>query len=70
MAAGALRALHDEQHFGGQLTHAEHVLCAVPMQELGRRVRTCAWVKSELPGSPALDALQLWGAMLANTRWR
>jgi hypothetical protein len=34
------------------------------LQVLGRRVRGSLWDLRELPASPALCALRLWGAML------
>lgn len=43
-------------------SHARPLLFA--LQALGRRVRGCVWSLQELPASPALAALRLWGAML------
>ncbi|KAI7841821.1 hypothetical protein COHA_004350 [Chlorella ohadii] len=39
------------------------LVCTV-CSALGRRVRGCVWSLQELPASPALAALRLWGAML------
>ena len=66
--AGVLRSLScfhnlDSAYFGSQQPHNACPLL-LPMQSLGRRVRSCVWSLQELPASPALAALRLWGAML------